>query len=134
MRARCNRRSRPDFLDYGGRGIRVCDEWNHYPTFRDWAIGAGYCEGLSLDRIDVDGDYEPSNCRWADWFTQARNKRNNHVLTAFGETKTLADWAEDNRCAVSYHTLKARLNICNMEPEYALTAPIHRLRRKVART
>lgn len=122
MRGRCNGPNRRDYMHYGGRGIKVCEAWNSYSIFRDWALVAGYRPSLSLDRIDVDGDYEPSNCRWTDWITQSRNKRNNHVVTAFGESKTLADWAEDERCAVSYHTLKQRIKK-NRLPEEAICLP-----------
>lgn len=60
---------------YGGRGIAVCEEWSDFATFRDWALSNGYEASLSIDRIDVDGNYEPSNCRWADQATQVGNRR-----------------------------------------------------------
>lgn len=76
MKARCNIRSCSNFEYYGGRGIRVCEEWNRsYATFQEWAINNGYSEGLSIDRIDPNGNYEPSNCRWEDKEVQARNRR-----------------------------------------------------------
>ena len=60
----------------GGRGIMICDEWlNDFNNFYNWAMNNGYKEGLSIDRVDVDGDYKPSNCRWADISTQNNNKR-----------------------------------------------------------
>lgn len=86
--------------NYGDRGIRVCDEWrNSYEAFRDWAYANGYDENApkcecTLDRIDVNGDYEPSNCRWADPITQSRNRRNNHMLTFRGETRCMEEWGE----------------------------------------
>ena len=76
MRARCNNPKTNGYENYGGRGIKVCDEWNEeYSVFQDWALNHGYQENLTLDRIELDGMYEPENCRWVDWNTQARNKR-----------------------------------------------------------
>ncbi len=76
MKARCNIKSCSNYEFYGGRGISVCKEWNDsFETFKKWADTHGYQEGLTLDRIDVNGNYEPSNCRWVDKGVQARNRR-----------------------------------------------------------
>lgn len=80
---------------YYDRGIKICSEWrNSFEIFRDWAFASGYADNLTIDRIDNDGNYEPSNCRWATATEQGRNKRNNVLLTCNGETRCMAEWAE----------------------------------------
>jgi hypothetical protein len=85
---------------YGNRGISVAPEWENYLVFKGWAIGSGYDDNLQIDRIDNDGDYEPGNCRWVTCAQNARNKSSNRMLTAFGETKCIADWLLDERCVL----------------------------------
>lgn len=75
MRQRCTNTKCNGYQYYGSRGIRVCDEWQDYAVFKEWALDNGYHNELTLDRIDVDGDYCPENCRWTDWHTQAANTR-----------------------------------------------------------
>ena len=78
MKARCNNPNNKRYSSYGGRGIKVCDEWqNSFQAFYDWAIANGYREGLSIDRVNNDGNYEPTNCRWATASEQQKNKRKN---------------------------------------------------------
>jgi hypothetical protein len=111
MKTRCTNPNFHQFHDYGGRGIRVCKDWlESFAAFQSWAMENGYAAGLTLDRYpNGDGNYEPSNCRWATRSEQARHTRQNPVLTAFGETKKRIEWVDDERCKVSLRTLRARL-------------------------
>jgi len=110
IRERCLNPNAPNFDNYGGRGITVCDEWlNSFIPFRDWALVNGYKPWLQIDRIDNDGDYTPENCRWISCKLNQRNKRNSRLITAYGETKTIVEWTEDERCQLDYHTIHVRL-------------------------
>jgi hypothetical protein len=75
MRARCLRKSHPQFSDYGGRGITICPEWGSFPAFSEWAASSGYADDLSIERVDVNGGYSPDNCEWADASRQSANRR-----------------------------------------------------------
>lgn len=106
LRQRCSNENHPRHKDYGGRGIAVCSEWDAFEAFRDWAISHGCREDLQIDRINNDGNYEPSNCRWATLKQQARNSRHNVHITINGVTKLLCEWAEI--AGINYGTLKRR--------------------------
>lgn len=94
MRGRCYNKNEFAYKDYGGRGITICEEWkNDFISFYNWSMSNGYQENLSIDRINVNGNYEPSNCRWSDKITQANNTRTNRLLTYNGETHTMAEWS-----------------------------------------
>lgn len=122
MRNRCRNPKNHGHPSYGGRGISVCEEWDSYAVFKEWALSHGYSDDLSLDRIDCDGNYSPENCKWSTAKEQGRNKHNNKVLTFNGETKTLAEWAECT--GINYHTLKHRLFTYGFTVEDALTKPV----------
>ena len=99
MRQRCNNPKHHAYQNYGGRGIKICDEWNDYAAFREWAYANGYRDDaergeLTLDRIDVDNGYSPSNCRFVDMKTQAENRRDSIIVTHNGESHPLTVWAE----------------------------------------
>lgn len=98
MRRRCNNPKAPEYKNYGERGIRVCEQWeNDFQTFYDWAMINGYNENAvrgdcTIDRIDVNGDYCPENCRFVDSLVQGSNKRNNRLITHNGKTMTQSEW------------------------------------------
>ena len=95
MKKRCFNKSTASYSSYGGRGITVCDEWkDDFLSFYNWAMSNGYSNGLSIDRIDVNGNYEPSNCRWVDNKTQSLNKRNTIYIELFGAKTTLFECCE----------------------------------------
>ena len=127
MRGRCKHTSRWDYEHYGGRGIKVCEEWDkNFVAFRDWAMEAGYNPEAkhgecTLDRIDVNGDYCPENCRWVDMKTQMRNTRSNRYITIDGETMVLKDWSA--RTGVPVPTFLHRLESGWTEEEAILTPP-----------
>lgn len=105
MRQRCNNTENPRYVDYGGRGIRVCDRWE---TFENFLADMGIRPlGMTLERRDNDGHYEPGNCRWSTTEEQANNKRNNNRLTYQGETLTISEWAR--KLGVRDQLLRVRL-------------------------
>lgn len=119
IKTRCN-----DLTDeyYGGKGISYCDDWEDFIPFRDWALANGYKEGLQIDRINNDGDYEPSNCRFVERRVNQNNRKKTLKITAWGETKAISYWVEDSRCKVSKSQLVIRLN-SGMKPEEAMSIP-----------
>lgn len=94
MMDRCYREKSANYRFYGGRGIRVCDEWHNIENFEKWCAESGHRKGLSLDRVNPDGNYCPGNCRWVTPKQQANNRRNTVYLTHDGETHTISEWAE----------------------------------------
>lgn len=129
MKQRCNNPNVKEYNFYGGRGIKVCDEWSHdYTSFERWMLDNGYSEEekrgkCTLDRIDVNGDYCPENCRLATQKQQANNTRKNRLLTYNGSTKTVSEWADF--MGMNANTLRSRLSY-GWSVERCLTQPIRR--------
>lgn len=97
MKSRCYNSNQKSFANYGARGVRICDEWMDFSSFYNWAINNGWNESdknISIDRINVDGNYEPCNCRFVTNKQQANNKTTSHFLSFNGETHTIAEWSE----------------------------------------
>lgn len=108
MKARCFRKALPEYSRYGGRGITVCKEWkNDFETFHQWAMANGYREDLTIDRINNNGNYEPTNCRWVTSKEQSRNTSKNKLLNYKGETHCASYWAE--KLNLNYYTLLTHL-------------------------
>lgn len=106
MFQRCYSPKNKEYKNYGGRGIFVCEDWHDFKKFYAWAIANGYRDDLTIDRIDVNKGYCPENCRWADWYTQARNRTNNVFITIDGKTMIQEDWARELN--ISSATLRKR--------------------------
>ena len=107
MLRRCRSPMANYYKDYGGRGIKVCDEWHDYETFRDWARTNGYRDDLTIERKDVNGNYEPSNCCWIPMAEQAKNRRNSVRVEYHGKQYILADLARE--AGIGVGTLRERL-------------------------
>ena len=94
MKQRCFNETNPKFLRYGGRGITIVNEWLDFHEFENWAKENGYQKELTLDRIDTDGNYEPSNCRWVNQSIQQNNRNNNRIIEYEGKEYTLAELSD----------------------------------------
>ena len=109
MKNRCNNPNNHKYERYGARGIRVCSEWaSSYEAFRDWCLSNGYRPGLTIERLNVDGDYSPENCIFATQKVQQNNRSNNHRITYNGANHTMSEWAD--LLGMSYKMLEHRLN------------------------
>jgi hypothetical protein len=123
MRRRCLDKKAKDFIYYGGRGISFCKEWDNYAVFYAWAIMSGYRKNLTLDRVNNDGDYSPSNCRWTTRKVQARNTRKSVKIFYNGKSKTPAEWAEIT--GIRSATIRKRVFL-GWSVEKALTTPVRK--------
>lgn len=96
MKKRCYNKNFKFYKNYGARGIVICKDWlNDFISFYDWAVKNGYKENLTIDRIDVNGNYDPSNCRWISQKEQSKNTTKNKYFTYNGVTKIISDWAKE---------------------------------------
>ncbi len=126
MLTRCTNPKQRHYSRYGGRGIKVCDRWHDFQLFYT-DMGPRPSPHHSIERMNNDDNYEPGNCRWANWDEQANNRcirRDTLWVEAFGERKSPSDWTRDPRCVVSRRTLLKRI-VSGIPAEQALTTPSH---------
>lgn len=127
MRVRCRDKNEKSYKNYGGRGIKVCEEWNNdFLSFYEWSISSGYDESAprgsyTLERINTNGDYSPENCKWVTMQEQQNNKRCNRFITYNGKTQTMAQWARELN--INYTLLKSRFR-SGWSVEKAFTTPV----------
>jgi len=125
MKSRCNKNTSKVYKYYGGKGVKVCNEWSSdFMNFYNWAITNGYQDHLTIDRIDVNGNYEPANCRWITKQEQANNKTTNHFITYNGETHTIKQWS--NITGLSQEVIFGRIVRYKWAVERALTEPLNK--------
>ena len=106
----------------------MCDEWLEFKPFMEWALANGYNDSLTIDRIDVNGNYEPSNCKWSTMKEQARNRRYQYKVTYHGETKPLFEWAEI--LGMNYKRLYNRITCFGFTVERAFETPIKEAKKR----
>ena len=133
IKNRCYNKNHKSYKDYGERGIKVCEEWrdkeNGFINFYNWAIQNGYDENVeskqcTIDRIDTNGNYEPSNCRWVSSKIQSNNKRNNINITYNNRTQTLKQWCEE--LDINYKMAHFKIHVLKIPAEDVLNLPISR--------
>ena len=130
MITRCYNLNTPSYKYYGARGITMCAEWkDNFQNFYDWSMSHGYSDKLTIDRIDNNENYEPSNCRLVDMKNQTRNTSRNHIVKLNGIERPLIEWTEIYK--INYKTVRDRLKR-GWNYEKALTEPVEtKFRRKV---
>lgn len=120
MKNRCLNKNDRNYKNYGGRGIKICDEWLNFESFYEWSQKSGYKKGLTIERINVNQDYCPENCEWIPLSKQNRNTRSNIRVNFDGKIQILSDWAKET--GINFYTLRNRLNY-NWTIEESLTTP-----------
>ena len=119
MKARCTNPKCYEFKSYGGKGVCVCEAWQKFEQFYEWATNNGYEDDLSIDRIDAQGNYEPPNCRWIKMKDQSLNRTDNHIVTAFGRSQTIKEWSTET--GIKYDTIERRINAYGWTAEDAVS-------------
>lgn len=117
MKRRCNSVNSSDYKYYGGKGIAVCEEWScSFESFREWSLNNGYTDDLTIDRINVNGDYCPENCRWISMKEQCNNRSNSKMYWCGEESHTISQWSEILNIPYNklYHSLHKGNTIENM--------------------
>lgn len=127
MKNRCSNPTVRDYKSYGGKGVKVCEEWQDFQKFHDWAYSSGYIEDAergktTLDRIDLNGNYCPRNCRWITNKEQQNNRSNNIFVTYNGKKQTLSQWSE--KLGIPYLTLRKRIVELGWDTERAFTQKV----------
>lgn len=129
MKTRCYNPKAGNYKYYGGKGVSVCDEWkDDFKSFYTWAKENGYKKNLTIDRIDTNKDYEPSNCRWITQKEQTNNTSQNVLIEYMGETHTLSEWVDI--LGLSYKTVYSRIYSYGWEPKKAFETPIRKIKKK----
>lgn len=121
MKQRCDNPNVKQYKNYGGRGISYCAEWGEFSVFYEWAK-TKYKPGLTIERVDVDKNYSPDNCRFATNTEQQNNRRNNHFITYKGQKKTIAEWSIIS--GIDRRTIASRIDTRGWDPIKAITTPI----------
>lgn len=131
MKNRCNNSNDEHYKNYGNRGIKVCNEWNNnkngFTNFYNWATNNGYKDDLTIDRINVNGNYEPSNCRWITMFEQQSNKRTNCFIEYYGKKYTVSQLSR--LLNINKTTLRNRIKCNWKEEELGLSTNYDRYKR-----
>lgn len=123
MKTRCYDQNNESYVNYGARGITMCDEWRtDFASFRDWALSNGYSEILTIDRADNDGNYCPENCRWVDAKVQANNRRSSKYVSVGGKSMSLAAWADLLGYSRSIFHARAKLYHTTVEEQVRILA------------
>ena len=128
MKSRCTNVNKPDYKYYGAKGIKICEEWEDYLTFKQWAINNGYADNLTIDRIDSNGNYCPENCRWITIQKQQTNKQSNRILVFNNEAHTISEWAQILN--ISRGLIKDRIR-AGWSVERALTEPVNPIKKEI---
>lgn len=129
MKNRCYNKNAKPYKRYGGRGVLVCDEWlDSFENFYGWAIASGYEEGLTIERIDNNGNYAPNNCKWIPLGRQASNRSRNKSIKYKGEVHNLAEWCR--KLGISYSLVHNRINKLGWTFEQAVETPCDIKKRK----
>lgn len=128
---RCYNKNAKDYKYYGGRGIKVYKEWrNDFMAFYNWSMNHGYDNTLTIDRINSNGNYEPSNCRWVSLYEQENNKTNNILVCYNNKKQTITKWIKDLKLKNSYSTIHTRIVKYGYDVEDAFYTPKYELRCK----
>ena len=124
MKSRCNNHNSRQYINYGARGIRVCHEWNEsFESFYKWAVNSGYRDGLTIERVDNNGNYCKENCIWATPKQQAQNRRSCYTFEYGGKKQNLAQWCEELR--LDYKLIHNRIFKLHWSFDRAILEPVH---------